>query len=373
MSPGDREEEKNMKKLMNLVLALAVASSLMSVPVKAADLNWTNTNGVWTLNDDKGNLIKGWYKDQNNCWYMLDWKTGAMKTGWVASGSEWYYLNLLNGIMQTGWQKINGEWYYLQTSGAKAGSMLTGSMLLDGAKQNFNENGKLVNKGDPMFTGYANVDAYIKKTLAEIIKPDMSEREELKAIHDYVAATLTYGTSGDYYSKGDPKVDKLLGKLEDGLKRVPSVDSINYSELVIYNGYEALMSGKGVCGDYTDAFRILANALGYKTSYMNGKYNKSGHEWALVWLDGEWLIMDVQLDDSVEGKLLDIGFLKSYANQENHKAVAKYFDYYNPEDHFIQNTKASLIEHPEYVEKFGTFDEQTVKYSQNYLYTGSQK
>lgn len=361
-----------MKKLVNLVLALTLSASLLSTAtqVKAAELKWTNTNGVWTLNDDKGNLIKGWYKDANNCWYMLDWSTGAMKTGWVASGSDWYYMNPANGIMQTGWHKINGDWYYLQTSGAKAGAMLTGSMLLDGAKQNFDpETGKLLNKGEPMYTGYENVDAYIKKILAEIIKPDMSEREELKAVHDYIASVMSYGVSGDFYSEGDPKVDKLLGKLADGLKRVPATGFSNYSESIIYEGYESLMSGKGVCGQYASAFRLLANALGYKTSYMNGQYNGSGHEWALVWLDGEWLLMDVQIDDSVEGKLLDIGFLKSHSEQPGYKLAVSYFDLFNPEDDLTQNTDFWWRDNDYYriyENKAAYYD----RFTQNYLYTG---
>lgn len=357
---------------MNLVVALALAASLVSMqPAQAAEsMNWTNTNGAWTLNDDKGNLYKGWYKDANNCWYMLDWKTGEMRKGWVASGTDWYYMNPANGIMQTGWQKINGEWYYMQTSGNKAGAILKGSMLLDGAKQNFDpETGKLLNKGEPMYTGYENVDAYIKKTLAEIIKPGMSEREELKAVHDYIASVMTYGTSGDYYSEGESKVDKLLGKLADGLKRVPASGFSNYSELGIYNGYEALMSGKGVCGDYTDAFRLLANALGYKTSYMNGKYNNSGHEWALVWLDGEWLIMDVQIDDSVEGKLLDLGFLKSFSNPTGYKLAVSFFNPYNPEDDFVQTVNFWWEDNDLY-RNYSSKMEYYKERSQNYLYTG---
>lgn len=361
-----------MKKFMNLVVALILASSLISMkPVKADEMNWTNTNGVWTLNDDKGNLIKGWYKDANNCWYMLDWSTGAMKTGWVASGSDWYYMNPANGIMQTGWQKINGDWYYLQTSGAKAGAMLKGSMLLDGAKQNFDpKTGKLLNKGEPMYTGYENVDAYIKKTLAEIIKPGMSEREELKAIHDYIASVMTYGVSGDYYSEGNPKVDKLLGKLANGLKRVSAAGYSNFSESIVYEGYESLQSGKGVCGQYASAFRLLANALGYKTSYMNGKYNNSGHEWALVWLDGEWLIMDIQIDDNVEGKLIYIGFLESYDSQDQYKAVVEDYDYSSPEDDFVQFNKQAYLRQPELFEEYGGLNGFAEHFTQNYLYTG---
>lgn len=356
-------------KCLVLCFCLCLNSLLSPISIIAEEMNWTNTNGVWTLNDDKGNLIKGWYKDANNCWYMLDWSTGAMKTGWVASGSDWYYMNPANGIMQTGWQKINGDWYYLQTSGAKAGAMVTGSMLLDGAKQNFDlETGKLLNKGEPMYTGYENVDAYIKKTLAEIIKPGMSEREELKAVHDYIASVMSYGVSGDFYSEGDPKVDKLLGKLADGLKRVPASGFSNYSELGIYNGYEALMSGKGVCGDYTDAFRLFANALGYKTSYMNGQYNGSGHEWALVWLDGEWLIMDVQIDDSVKGKLLDLGFLKSFSNQTGYKLAVSFFNPYNPEDDFVQTVNYWWEDNDLY-RQYSSKEEYYKERTQNYLYT----
>lgn len=358
-------------KCLVLCFCLGLNSLLSPISIKAEEMNWTNTNGVWTLNDDKGNLIKGWYKDANNCWYMLDWSTGEMRKGWVASGSDWYYMNPANGIMQTGWQKINGDWYYMQTSGAKAGAILKGSMLLDGVKQNFDpETGKLLNKGEPMYSGYENVDTYIKKTLSEIIKPGMSEREELKAVHDYVANTLSYGSSGKSYGWDEKDDQKLLGKLKEGLKRVPGSGKSNKSEMMIYRGYEALLSGKGVCGDYTAAFNLLADALGYKTSYMNGQYNKSGHEWSLVWLNGEWLMMDVQIDDSVEGKLLEIGFLKSYEGQKEYKAESNHFSYHNPEDNYAQNTRYWFND--SYLhEDYETVNDAFEYFTQNYLYTGN--
>lgn len=325
-----------MKKLMSLVFALTLSVSLLSAitPVKAADLNWTNTNGVWTLNDDKGNLIKGWYKDANNCWYMLDWSTGAMKTGWVASGSDWYYMNPANGIMQTGWQKINGAWYYMQTSGSKAGAILTGTQFVDGVKQNFDESGKVVNKGEPLRSHYKVLDDLADEILAEIIKPGMSEREELKAIHDWICDNISYGGSGTVID------DVNIGKRDDGKKDVNSWGYTNKSHFNYQAAYLILTSKKGVCDDYVQAFNVLADALGYKTSVMQGSYDGKGHGVSLVWYDGEWLLMDCQLDDSVEGRILDIGFMKHYTDQTHFKSGGeKYFIWNHPEDEFIQNAR----------------------------------
>ena len=322
-----------MKKVIALLLSLGMSLSLMAAPVKAADLNWTNTNGVWTLNDDKGNLYKGWYKDANNCWYMLDWSSGAMKTGWVASGSEWYYMNPANGIMQTGWQKINGEWYYLQTSGAKAGAMLTGSQLVDGVKNNFDETGKVVNKGEPLRSHYAVLDQMVDEILAEIIKPGMSEREELKAIHDWICNNVSYSQFGTSAYQID------LGKRTDGKDDVPAMGTSNKSLNNYKWAYITLTEKKGVCDDYVQVFNVLADALGYKTSVMQGQYDRKGHGVSLVWLDGEWLMVDVQLDDSVEGQILDIGFLKRYQDQTHFIYDGDYFDWNHPEDDFIQRVR----------------------------------
>lgn len=325
-----------MKKLMSLVFASTLSVSLLSAvtPVEAVEMNWTNTNGVWTLNDDKGNLIKGWYKDANNCWYMLDWSTGAMKTDWVASGSDWYYMNPANGIMQTGWQKINGDWYYMQTSGSKAGAMLTGTQFVDGVKQNFDESGKVVNKGEPLRSHYKVLDDLVDEILAEIIKPGMSEREELKAIHDWICNNISYGGTGTVINYVD------IGKRDDGKEHVPSMGTSNKSHFNYQHAYLTLSSQKGVCDGYVQAFNVLADALGYKTSVEQGKYDGNGHGVSLVWFDGEWLLMDCQLDDSVEGKVLDIGFLKKYEDQTHFKASGEiYFNWHYPEDSFIQNQR----------------------------------
>lgn len=315
-----------------MCFCLGLNSLLSPISVMAADLNWTNTDGVWTLNDDKGNLYKGWYKDESNCWYMLDWTTGEMRKGWVASGSDWYYMNPTNGIMQTGWQKINGDWYYMQTSGSKAGAILTGTQFVDGVKQNFDESGKIVNKGEPLRSHYKILDDLVDEILAEIIKPGMSEREELKAIHDWICNNISYGGTG--------VIDDVnIGKRDDGKKDVSAWGTSNKSHFNYQHAYLTLTAQKGVCDGYVQAFNVLADALGYKTSVMQGQYDGNGHGVSLVWFDGEWLLMDCQLDDSVEGKILDIGFMKQYTDQTHFKADTDHFKWKIPEDDFIQSVR----------------------------------
>ncbi|MFN8048502.1 MAG: hypothetical protein U0P48_08000 [Ancrocorticia sp.] len=55
-----------------------------------------------------------------------------MQTGWVSTGGAWYYMKA-SGAMHTGWLKPGSAWYYLG-----AGSMVTGTYVIDGATHRFN-------------------------------------------------------------------------------------------------------------------------------------------------------------------------------------------------------------------------------------------
>ncbi len=93
----------------------------------------------------------------------------------------------------------------------------------------------------------------------------LSEFDQLLVIHDWLAERMTY-----------------------------DFDVASSSELTSgRTAYDALVRHQGVCEAYDFGFRLLANALGFETSYAK----TAGHIWSMVKLDGEWYHVDVTHDD----------------------------------------------------------------------------
>lgn len=324
-----------MKLMRNLILCLCLGLSSLFSPISVmAESEWVKEDGSWYAVSE-GEKLKGWYKDSSNSWYLLDYSNGTMRTGWVASGSDWYYLNPANGIMQTGWQTINGNKYYLLTSSAKAGAMVTGKQTIDGKNYNFDDKGiyqGVSNTGLPRYSGYENLDKKIDEILAEIIKPNMSERDQLKAIHDWVCNNIRYAQS---YHDSDN-----LGKLADGLQEVYSsyVYPVNKSKDFYSITMATLEDGKAVCDNYSYVFNTLADALGFTTCVVEGKYDGNGHTVSAVWLNDKWVMVDTQLDDyKDDGSILYIGFLINFG--ENLFKPTFYFDASESDAYWIQRVK----------------------------------
>ena len=320
-----------MKKLTAIALAFVLTMGISATSLQAAEgkkLNWTKENNVYYALNENNEKIKGWIKDDANCCYFLDYKTGAMKTGWVASdATTWYYLGG-SGVMQSGWQTLDGNKYYFETSGAKAGAMITGTKEIDGRKYNFDSNGILVGesiKGEPLWSNYENVDKKTKEILAEIIKPGMSEREELRAIHDWVVNNTEYGGSG---LTGDERI-ALLGKYtgETGTIYNDRYVKVKAFYVDVIGNYA---TGYSVCDGYARVVATLADALGYRTSAFGGSTKDGGHQVAAVWMNNEWKIIDAQIDDSVPGKILDMGFLVSYDEQNYFTLTSEWLSFKNP-------------------------------------------
>ena len=115
---------------------------------------WGKIAGTWYFFDSNGVMVTGWLQ-RGTAWYYLD-STGAMATGWRQIGGIWYYFNP-GGDMKVGWLEDGGAWYFFDGSGAMqrgwlqsgtvwyyltgSGAMATGSMVIDGAVNLFDENG----------------------------------------------------------------------------------------------------------------------------------------------------------------------------------------------------------------------------------------
>ena len=101
-------------------------------------------------------------------------------------------------------------------------------------------------------------DAVVKKC----IKSKMTEKQKAKALHDWIIKNAYYG----------------------------------YNE---EESYSLLLTGKGVCLDYSKAYSLLLTRAGIANTIIVGKadYNGEGHAWNLVRINNKWYHVDTTWDD----------------------------------------------------------------------------
>lgn len=114
----------------------------------------------------------------------------------------------------------------------------------------------------------AKVDEIINKTITN----EMSTRDKIKAIHDYIINHTEYDT----------------------LKTKNINDKTYHSN----TAYGVLIEGYGICSGYSDAMKLFLDKL----NIINYKISNDQHIWNLVYLDGNWLHLDLTWDDPVSDK-----------------------------------------------------------------------
>ncbi len=112
----------------------------------------------------------------------------------------------------------------------------------------------------------------VDEILKETITNEMSTRDKVKAIHDYIINHTEYDT----------------------LKTKNVNDKTYHSN----TAYGVLLEGYGICSGYSDAMKLFLDKL----NIINYKISNDQHIWNLVYLDGEWLHLDLTWDDPVSDK-----------------------------------------------------------------------
>lgn len=123
-------------------------------------------------------------------------------------------------------------------------------------------------------SAYVDSDNQLVRDLAcQILTPQMSETEKVKAIHDWVAGNIAY----DYNAF-----------LEGDTTLVPAS--------------ETLKNKKGVCRDYSFLVAALARAAGLQAKVVHGQtwqsngWTSQSHAWNEVYADGKWVTVDATWD-----------------------------------------------------------------------------
>lgn len=109
----------------------------------------------------------------------------------------------------------------------------------------------------------------INSILNSIIKPEMTEAEKIRTVHNWIVCNTTYDI--DYYNRDDS-----------------------------FNHVSNLLNNKtGVCQGYSVTFYIFMKQMGIPCTLIMGNADNVSHAWNAVKLDGSWYYVDVTWDDPV--------------------------------------------------------------------------
>lgn len=123
----------------------------------------------------------------------------------------------------------------------------------------------------------------IKKILANIIKPGMTDFDKALAVHDYLCNSV-------YYSDTEAKY--------------------------VHSAIGAIMNKSAVCEGYMEAYNLLMNSLGIECKNIVSSYYS--HGWNLVKIDNQWYHVDCTWDCFHYGHVSHQYFLNSDEQAEGH-------------------------------------------------------
>lgn len=146
-------------------------------------------------------------------------------------------------------------------------------------KTSINENGEINLTIEYLYTD-AEISAINTKAdeiLATILTNEMNDYEKIKTIHDYIINNVKYDIERN--EENDSKYNS-------------------------YTAYGPLFEGYATCNGYTDLMAIFLTKIGFNnfkvaTTPDEISYSTTGHIWNAVYLNDEWLHIDLTWDDPV--------------------------------------------------------------------------
>lgn len=194
----------------------------------------------------------------------------------------------------------------------------------------------------------------VKAVLELVIKPNMTDYDKEKAIHDYIVKNGTYGF--------------IEGK-EKGWS---------------YESKGILLRGKGVCSSYAEAMQLLLSLVDVESKIVIGKA-EIDHSWNLVKINKMWYHVDTTWNDPVpdeKGRVLYHYF--NIPDELIEKSHIWKRDYYEPaisyeENYYVkqnllcknyEETKLKINQAVQKKEKKITLfltDEKAKKYTYNFI------
>ncbi|MBP1925836.1 hypothetical protein J2Z76_001697 [Sedimentibacter acidaminivorans] len=163
-------------------------------------------------------------------------------------------------------------------------------------------------------------DKKIDDILSDIIKPNISDDEKVKVVHDYIVKNSKYDTSS-----------------------------------VFYSDYDLLTEGKSVCNGYALLTYNMLKKLNIPVEFVFGTSNSQSHVWNMVKLGEYWFHLDTTWNDPVPDRdntssynyymLTDEEITKDHVIEENQNLPLTKIKYYN----YLSNLSKSKTNLKNYV------------------------
>lgn len=171
----------------------------------------------------------------------------------------------------------------------------------------YNNFGKITVAVDKIYNKWQirQTEAEISRIMSAIITDDMTVEQKIKTFHDYIINNTVYDS-----------------KNADKIKQNQEIDQSSNS----HNAYGLLYNHISLCGGYSDVMAIFLDRIGIP----NMKISNNTHVWNLVYLNQQWLHLDLTWDDPVvntnENLLLHNYFLITNAELQSKDTVYHKFD-----------------------------------------------
>ena len=151
-------------------------------------------------------------------------------------------------------------------------------------RTHFLEHGLLENRkgyGLPYEADSTKAKGMIFDVAAQITNDSMTDREKIKAVHDWIVNHTKYDKEN--YDRGT----------------IPDES---------YHIEGLMLKGKAVCQGYAETFDYFMYVLGIEHEMVDGRVEgrDSGHAWNRVLLDDTWLYVDCTWDDPVNDAGKDV-------------------------------------------------------------------
>lgn len=158
-----------------------------------------------------------------------------------------------------------------------------------------------IKKGKYISSGYEPLDEKIQPILDKIITKNMSDKQKLKAVYDYLMQSS--------YIERTLLIPQSKKQYTEQL----------YACFIIDNKY-------GVCYDFTSAFKYMTRSLGFDTRMIYGYHtNPAGgageHSWAEIDIKGTTYIFD----PAIEKILINEGYSGSSRFMRTYNEIGKYY------------------------------------------------
>ena len=120
------------------------------------------------------------------------------------------------------------------------------------------------------------VNKKINKIVSDLIKPNMTDTEKIKVLHDYVAKNTNYDYANAKFNVFHYERDNYL----------------EHERIVARNSYGSLILGKGICIAYAEGLYRLLDKVGIEVRLIGGDVDGEPHAWVAVKQNNQWFHLD---------------------------------------------------------------------------------